>query len=358
MTEKKRKRAREHAAKHGMSYQAAFQQLNHEPPSTGPEALEFWSWCAYMDEAGRGACLTIADVLAMQKGERVEVLVMDRNLCDHVCKATPKPAEPPEIFFEKARDGAVYIHGEGLTGMIEWGWSAPKAGDLPVTVTFEFHIEYEPGYWYPLTDGYLPKSDPQGISLFSYPEPRHWSTFPETTRVGWRGPMVRWSKLDQQPSVFTWLSADLEATQALLPILVQALGVSKKRLWLTREGSQWVLYVQDLTPQERRSFTGRLRDVTVRAGWRKPKATMVCGFPKVGPLLEWLSTEKGRQEILLDFNCHVSEHGDWYSSFGVAVHDYFRGVIDEDPENVRKVVELIVWPEGAQIMSFEELFAV
>jgi hypothetical protein len=30
----------------------------------------------------------------------------------------------------------------------------------------------------------------------------HWTNFPETTRVGWRGPIMLWKKLENMPDVY------------------------------------------------------------------------------------------------------------------------------------------------------------
>lgn len=65
----------------------------------------------------------------------------------------------------------------------------------------EFHIEYDLSCWYPLENGYLTLSDCKGFAKFQYDLPKHWSTFPETTHLGWRGALIRWDHLKMLPDV-------------------------------------------------------------------------------------------------------------------------------------------------------------
>jgi len=291
-----KRRAREHAEKHDMSYQAAYQQLFGNP---GSRALEFWDWMEHVDGPGRGDCLTIGDVLGMKEGERVELLVMDRNLCDHVYPQigeAPRPTLPAETFFDLRRDGAVYVHERGLRGRMEWGWDH---GRECVDDVFMFEIEFKPGHWHPLDpDGTLPAANeeydtekPEGwddeedgewdgkmLHWEELPPKRtHWKDYPETTRVGWRGPAMRWEHVPRQPPVFTNIDVDRLAVCTLLPMIKDVLGLEDDRLWMERDDEGWLIVVRDLTESERdeigRRFSGAR--VVSRAEWRRSE--MVLG---------------------------------------------------------------------------------
>ena len=64
-------------------------------------------------------------------------------------------------------------------------------------IKFEFHIEYKKGYWYPLKDGNLPHEDPQGIFDLSSIVRKKWTEYDENTKVGWRGPMLKWKFVEE-----------------------------------------------------------------------------------------------------------------------------------------------------------------
>lgn len=248
------------------------------------KALEFWEWLEHVHPA----CLTIADILALKPGDRLHVLPMHRNLCDHVYPQfePARPAQPAPLFFA-GRDGAVYVHEEGLRGRIEWHWDTErKYVDKP----FEFEIEYQPDHWYPLTDGELPPNDPLSDTDLpgarvdgwnSVPETtppsgeselpwsiagRHWTSFPENTRVGWRGPMILWSKLDDQPPVFTRIDMKALAwfaTSAFIREALEQVGIKDDRRRLRCTNGQWFLTVVELTEDERQLLEKRLTNIEI-----------------------------------------------------------------------------------------------
>ncbi len=181
---------------------ATFEELNdyqrdhfcrdaHPEPQLNGLKLQAWQ------EHIREQCLTILDLLQLKHGQQLKVLVIDRNLCDVVCNDNHgNTLYDPELFFRY--NTATYTHNEGLQGNIIYHWRDQDSQDY----RFEFEIEYEKDRWYPLEDGQLPKTDPQGFSSFSYQNPKLWSSFPQTTRIGWRGPMLLWEKVRDQPKVY------------------------------------------------------------------------------------------------------------------------------------------------------------
>lgn len=164
-------------------------EVNPKPNFNGLEILD-WK------ENVRNECLTINDILSLGKGEKIDVLIMDRNLSDWVCSVNEyNTLYKAENFFRTNK--ATYIHNHDLTGKIIW-----EEGDLNSEQPFEFHIEYQKDHWYPLKNNFLPKEDPQKFAFFSYPEDKHYMDFNDKTRVGWRGPMLLWSKMKNQPDIY------------------------------------------------------------------------------------------------------------------------------------------------------------
>lgn len=156
-------------------------------------ALEF-------QKATRPHHITIRDVLELKVGDPVTFLCFDRNVWDLVLKEDPEEKDyvtPADLFFATGYH-LTFERTEGLAGIAVMSAGDEKMGAME---PFEFHIEYAPGYWYPLRDNHLPMQDPQGLGSFHYDAPKHWNTFPENTRVGWRGPMIRQSVLEESPAI-------------------------------------------------------------------------------------------------------------------------------------------------------------
>jgi len=65
-----------------------------------------------------------------------------------------------------------------------------------------FELEYMKDNWYPLINGKIPAKDEQGIMKFPNKKPKSWTEYPETTHVGWRGPMILWSDVKKMPGIY------------------------------------------------------------------------------------------------------------------------------------------------------------
>ena len=179
--------------------------------------------------------LTIEDVLKLKKGEQIKVLMLHRNLWDRVYDSKHQCIiYDPKILFKD--EWGVLVHDHDLTEEVflqdfdlkeDWGKHIKNVDKLtrkdieqykkaylkrqelyrrkgqppPTYKPFEFDIEYLEGNWYPLTDGYLPPKDPQGFAKLNFKTKKHWKEFPKTTRVGWRGPMIKWDDLDKLPNI-------------------------------------------------------------------------------------------------------------------------------------------------------------
>jgi hypothetical protein len=151
-------------------------------------ALEFNKW---YDLAWEYA-ITIETITKLKSGDRIKLLVLDRNVADIAFEINEKDkvCNPLHFFRDNTME---YVHKEGLKGKMVYSY-----GEYDT----EFDIEYELHHWYPLTNGCLPKKDPQGFSKFSYKEPKPWTDFPTNTRIGWRGPMMLWSDVIKMPDIY------------------------------------------------------------------------------------------------------------------------------------------------------------
>jgi hypothetical protein len=151
------------------------------------------------EQYSQGEHLTIEDVMNLNEGDKLHLLVMDRNLWDIVCcreNNLGNTLHPPAQFFRHNR--ATYTHIGDLKGTLVYHWGDGDSEEYD----FEFDVEYMSHRWYPLKDGHLPARDPQGIAPFDYEEPKPWTDFPVNTRVGWRGPMMLWEKVIPYDNIF------------------------------------------------------------------------------------------------------------------------------------------------------------
>jgi len=140
--------------------------------------------------------LTIRDVQSMNEDESVDLICFHRNTCDVVRgngqRRQNKPMDPQKFF----HNGGMYLKFTkyiGLLGMWEW-----RCGGGPRQGTF--HLEYAPGRWYPLDKNEtLPHLGCCYNSELA--TGKCVSDYPDNTRLGWRGPMMRISDLPKMPRV-------------------------------------------------------------------------------------------------------------------------------------------------------------
>lgn len=137
--------------------------------------------------------LTVDTLRQMKEGDVYKFLIMDRNLEDITNEINEEGAVvSPKVFF---RDNwAIYKHEKETCGTITWSFGESRP--------FEFDIEYDTDYWYPLENGHLPKEDLDELIGFGDKGGLHWTKFDDTARVGWRGPMMLWDSLSEMPDIF------------------------------------------------------------------------------------------------------------------------------------------------------------
>lgn len=140
-------------------------------------------------------CLTIKDILAMKLGEKIDVLILDRNWTDHAFHTNIKGMKyNPEDFFMVNK--GQYVHEKDMKGI----WTLYSESKEPLIRNYEFHVEYKPGNWYPFENGALPEEDDEeGVYDLGG---RSFRDFPPETRLGYRGMMVPWDILRTLPQVY------------------------------------------------------------------------------------------------------------------------------------------------------------
>jgi hypothetical protein len=152
----------------------------HKTTECIPNGLEFDDWIS------QSTILTIKDIYKMKKGDSIDVAVIDRNVLD-TDRIKRLTLYSPIIFFKHAK--GKYIHNHGLTGKL-------ILKDTTID-PFEFHVKL-PMAWYPLKNGILPSHDNQDVFEL-YNKPIKWQDMPTTLPIGFRGPMIPWSKLSKRP---------------------------------------------------------------------------------------------------------------------------------------------------------------
>ena len=156
------------------------------------KAIEWHQWI----KDTKKSHLTIAQVLKMKKGQKMKMLMLDRNIGDYVDSQPINKPMAPLTFFKGC--WAVYTHSHDMCGTLKFEWEGNQTPPTP----FYFHINYSGENWYPLSkDSALPARDPQGVGrLFGFK--KSYTQFAPTTRVGYRGPMIPWTTLKSLPKVY------------------------------------------------------------------------------------------------------------------------------------------------------------
>lgn len=153
------------------------------------DSLEFSKWY----DKSRKYWLTIKDFKSMNKGDKIVILSLHRNLLDIPLNTYKEnKSYRPETVFKSEKDTYIY--------MGDFKVKSQKYDDND-NKSWSLHVEYKKNYWYPLNDkGILPlKSVNSGVKLLN--KRTHWSEFSNSTHVGWRGPMILWKDLKNLPKI-------------------------------------------------------------------------------------------------------------------------------------------------------------
>ena len=167
------------------------------------ESLHIDEWERHVLES----CLTIGDVMQLDPGESIDILVMGFFNEDRI---QPNILHEPQHFFRYNR--ATYTRGSSdvdlaLKGQMTFHWGGYEDPENTHTEDdFEFDVEYQKDRWYRLKNGILPETDPQGIHQFTFEGSKAWFEFPQDTHVGlqgWmQGSILLWDKLPEMPQIY------------------------------------------------------------------------------------------------------------------------------------------------------------
>lgn len=135
---------------------------NKEYPIAHEDSMTAWG-----NQAVEQHGLNIQDILNMKPGERMNIILMDRNVGDYTDTLKPGTKYDP---LENGFSYATYIHAQCITGTLIFT-------DLNITrqnFTWELNaLDSEELFWGPISDNYdISKYDPE-------------------IKIGWRGPAIK-----------------------------------------------------------------------------------------------------------------------------------------------------------------------
>jgi hypothetical protein len=150
--------------------------------------------------------LTIKDIKEMNIGDTFDVIIWDGNYDEYWIwtNAIDKKLYDPEIFYEQNKHTITYL------GNMKWNihFNFGEIIEHPVHLdtrelkdTYAKWAAIEDDGSIHITSEYLP----QGVDMIPdgwKAKHIHWTEFPETTRVGWRGYVMKWNDIKDMPQVY------------------------------------------------------------------------------------------------------------------------------------------------------------
>eukprot|EP00005_Dracoamoeba_jomungandri_P007330 CAMPEP_0174262936 /NCGR_PEP_ID=MMETSP0439-20130205/16277_1 /TAXON_ID=0 /ORGANISM="Stereomyxa ramosa, Strain Chinc5" /LENGTH=235 /DNA_ID=CAMNT_0015347995 /DNA_START=45 /DNA_END=749 /DNA_ORIENTATION=- len=151
----------------------------------------------WVKEAKRRYGMSLRDLMDLPIGEAVDLFLMDRNVFDGSTDRDPGTYLPSVFFADNYLVRFTKTDEAGLKGT--WEWLGMMVGEVEEDRGFDVDLGR---CWYPLEDdGKVPEEDQQGIFQFGEHAGKHFSELPDSTLVGWRGPMMLMEKMDLLPLV-------------------------------------------------------------------------------------------------------------------------------------------------------------
>lgn len=146
----------------------------------------------------RGWCITLGEVKKLPPGACLEVALMDRNWMDAACTESREPKRATDLL---APTRVTFCKGERGAASGTFTSSHKDGGTFGEQMTTDLDVEYAPHQYYPLQGEVLPANDEQtGRALLG--KTMSAADLPDGMLVGWRGPMIRWARLEDMPELF------------------------------------------------------------------------------------------------------------------------------------------------------------
>ena len=149
-------------------------------------SIELYQWIEFY----KPKHLTINDLKKWKKGDIKDVLVLDRNFEEYFIwtELEENKDYDPKYFFKENKCRIEYNGGN--TWKIHYPYGNIVCHDIEIDVE-SLGSNYD---WCPLEDGY--------VILERNGKKIHWKDLDGNIRVGWRGPMIFWSYIKNEPQVF------------------------------------------------------------------------------------------------------------------------------------------------------------
>lgn len=140
---------------------------------------------------------TLKDLKQLKPGDTIQFLSLNRNCFDTPCsRHKTETCFTARTFFNS--EMCTYTHKEGCRGRLVFHFEKGNH----ILEDFEFHIEYRPDCYYPLTNGKLIASGDDDNEYLVQHNDQAWDTFPDECRVGYRGPIIPDIFIDSLPKIY------------------------------------------------------------------------------------------------------------------------------------------------------------
>ena len=164
----------------------------------------------FINTTSRPYHLTIADIKKLKLGDELDVVIWDGNFeeSDNIWGVVSTGTYDSWELFKGNRHKITHKEAPHGLGELEihFGWGETILHYIDLNVTDFIKETY--WTWAPvhedgsihITDEYLPRGRdkiPEGWKAKHI----NWTEFPETTRAGWRGPIMLWENLKKLPQV-------------------------------------------------------------------------------------------------------------------------------------------------------------
>ena len=151
--------------------------------------------CLSLDDweklANQKAALQLKDIKKLKPGDQLRLVTFDRNILDIIDgaeregKVIPSHCYSPKRYFHLINKVETYIHSHDLQGTMLWSWGEKGP--------FEFDALMESkATWYPFENGVMRYDKDKDV---------HYSQYPNTLRLGWRGQSFIYDKILDLPRI-------------------------------------------------------------------------------------------------------------------------------------------------------------